>query len=177
MVEMFVESVRVSTSGLQRVVVLKEKESDRYLLIWVGTPEAGAIALSMQGIAVARPMTHDLLKSVIEAMGGTVRSILVNDLIDNTFYARIIVEVDGRTIEIDARPSDSIALALRTQARIYVAEKVLDEAGIVSGTLEPGKSEEDSGESAQDLSVFRDFIDSLGKNEPGQEGQPSNPLS
>ena len=86
MVEMFVESVRVSTSGMQRVVVLKEKDSDRYLLIWVGTPEAGAIALSMQGVAVARPMTHDLLRSVIEAMGGKVRSILINDLVENTFY-------------------------------------------------------------------------------------------
>ena len=122
MVEMIVESVRVSTSGQQRVVVLKEKESERYLLIWVGTPEAGAIALSMQGVAVARPMTHDLLKNMIEAMGGQVRRILVNDLVDNTFYARIIVDVDGKTMEIDARPSDAIALALRTQSAIFVDE-------------------------------------------------------
>ena len=163
MVEMFVESVRVSTSGLQRVVVLKERDSDRYLLIWIGTPEAGAIALSMQGIAVARPMTHDLLKSVIEAMGGVVQSILVNDLIDNTFYARVIVEVDGRTIEVDARPSDAIALALRAHATIYVSEKVLDEAGITAS------SEEKTGET--DLSVFRDFINSLGRDEGTASGE------
>jgi uncharacterized protein len=159
MVEMYVESVRVSTSGLQRVVVLKEKESDRYLLIWVGTPEAGAIALSMQGIAVARPMTHDLLKSVIETMGGKVRRIIVNDMVDNTYYARIIVDVDGRTVEIDSRPSDAIALALRTQSSIFVNEKVLDEAGITTS----GETQDAEGD--EDLSVFRDFINSLGPDD------------
>lgn len=172
MVEMFVESVRVSTSGLQRVVVLKEKGSDRYLLIWVGTPEAGAIALSMQGIPVARPMTHDLLKSVIEAMGAKVRRILVTDMIDNTYYARIILDVDGRAVEVDARPSDSIALALRVQAPIFVAEKVLEEAGITAGS-ESEKSDE------EDLTIFRDFINSLGDDasSPDPGGQRPSPLS
>ncbi len=158
MVEMFVESVRVSATGMQRVVVLKEKESERYLLIWVGTPEAGAIALSMQGVPVARPMTHDLLRNVIEAMGGKVRRILVNDLVDNTFFARIIVDVDGKAVEIDARPSDAIALALRTKSSIFVEERVLDEAGISASSNDKGNDEED-------LSVFRDFINSLGEDE------------
>jgi bifunctional DNase/RNase len=158
MVEMIVESVRVSTSGMQRVVVLKEKESDRYLLIWVGTPEAGAIALSMQGVAVSRPMTHDLLRNVIEAMGGKVRRILVTELIENTFYARIVLDLDGRVVEVDARPSDSIALALRTQTNIFVSEKVLEEAGI-------RPSDEENKGSDEDLSVFRDFINSLGTDE------------
>lgn len=158
MVEMFVESVRVSATGMQRVVVLKEKESERYLLIWVGTPEAGAIALSMQGVPVARPMTHDLLRNVIEAMGGKVGRILVNDLVDNTFFARIIVDVDGKAVEIDARPSDAIALALRTKSSIFVEERVLDEAGISAGSDDKGNDEED-------LSVFRDFINSLGEDE------------
>jgi bifunctional DNase/RNase len=165
MVEMIVESVRVSTSGMQRVVVLKEKENDRYLLIWVGTPEAGAIALSMQGVAVARPMTHDLLRNVIEAMGAKVRSILITELVDNTFYARIVLDVDGRTIEIDARPSDSIALALRTQTTILVDERVLDEAG-----LRP--SDEDQKSPDEDLSVFRDFVNSIGKNESSPPDLP-----
>lgn len=158
MVEMFVESVRVSATGMQRVVVLKEKESERYLLIWVGTPEAGAIALSMQGVPVARPMTHDLLRNVIEAMGGKVTRILVNDLVDNTFFARIIVDVDSKAVEIDARPSDAIALALRTKSSIFVEEQVLDEAGISASSDEKGNDEED-------LSVFRDFINSLGEDE------------
>ena len=172
MVEMMVESVRVSTSGMQRVVVLREKENDRYLLIWVGTPEAGAIALSMQGIAVARPLTHDLLRNVIEAMGARVRRILVNDLIDNTFYARILLDVDGKPVEIDARPSDAIALALRTQSTIFVDERVLDEAGI-------RPSAEDGQPDDKDLSVFRDFINSLGSDEtsPGQGGQHTGPTS
>ena len=167
MVEMSIESVRVSASGQQRVVVLKEKETDRYLLIWVGTPEAGAIALSMQGIAVARPMTHDLLKSVIEAMGASVKRILVTELVDNTFYARILIDVDGRTVEVDARPSDAIALALRMHATIFVNERVLEEAGISAGS-ESAKSE------AEDLSIFRDFINSLGVDDsapPSEGGQ------
>jgi bifunctional DNase/RNase len=169
MVEMYVESVRVSTSGLQRVVVLKEKESDRYLLIWVGTPEAGAIALSMQGIAVARPMTHDLVKNVIEAMGGKVTRILINDLVDNTFYARIMVDVDSRSLEIDSRPSDAIALALRTQSTIFVNERVLDEAGISAA------SEGKEGDEEGDLSVFRDFINSLGDEPGGSESGGQRP--
>jgi bifunctional DNase/RNase len=168
MVEMIVESVRVSTSGMQRVVVLKEKESDRYLLIWVGTPEAGAIALSMQGVAVSRPMTHDLLRNVIEAMGGKVRRILVTDLIENTFYARIILDVDGRTVEIDARPSDSIALALRTQTTILVSEKVLEEASIRPGDEENKANDED-------LTIFRDFINSLGKEQSSPPDMPEAP--
>lgn len=158
MVEMFVESVRVSATGMQRVVVLKEKESERYLLIWVGTPEAGAIALSMQGVPVARPMTHDLLRNVIEAMGGTVSRILVNDLVDNTFFARIVVDVDGKAVEIDARPSDAIALALRTKSSIFVEDRVLEEAGISA-------SSDDKNSDEEDLSVFRDFINSLGEDE------------
>jgi bifunctional DNase/RNase len=166
MIEMFVESVRVSTSGMQRVVVLKEKESDRYLLIWVGTPEAGAIALTMQGVAVARPMTHDLLRNVIESMGGKVRSILINDLVENTFYARIVLDVDGRTVEIDARPSDSIALALRTQSAIFVSERVLEEAGI-------RPSDEEKKSDDEDLTIFRDFINSLGKDQSAPPDLPT----
>jgi bifunctional DNase/RNase len=119
-------------------------------------------------------MTHDLLKSVIEAMGGKVTRILINDLVDNTFYARILVDVDGRTVEVDARPSDSIALALRTQATIFVDERVLTEAGITPST-ETKKSE--GGE--EDLSIFRDFINSLGTDEssPPDIGTRPGPLS
>ena len=170
MVEMIVESVRISASGVQRVVVLKSKEDDRYLLIWVGTPEASAIALSMQGVAVARPMTHDLLRNVVEALGGTVRQVLVNDLVDNTYYARLIVDVDGRTIEIDSRPSDAIALAVRTQATILVDEKVLAEAGI-KPTDEGKKGDE------ADLAVFRDFINSLGADDASSPEQGNDRLS
>ncbi len=132
----------------------------------------------MQGVAVARPMTHDLLKNVIEAMGGKVNRILINDLVDNTFYARILVDVDGRTVEIDARPSDSIALALRTQSIIYVDERVLSEAGITPSP-DAKKGEPGSG-GEEDLSIFRDFINSLGTDEsspPDLPGKRPGPLS
>src|SRR3972149_4050432 len=113
MIEMVVESIRVSLMNYQRVVILKEKLSDRYLPIWIGPAEADAIAVQLQGIAVARPLTHDLLRSVIDALGAKVNSIVVNDLNNDTFYARIILSVDGRQMEIDSRPSDAIALAVR----------------------------------------------------------------
>jgi bifunctional DNase/RNase len=159
MVEMYVESIRVSMVGMQRVVVLKERTSERYLLIWIGNPEAGAIALALQGVPPPRPLTHDLLKAVIESLGARVVSIIVNDLVDNTFYARIMLEIDGHEVDVDARPSDAIALALRTQAPIYVSEKVLDEAGIVADSEPQNKEEEDK------LKIFRDFINSLGQDD------------
>lgn len=169
MIEMYVESVRVSTSGYQRVVVLKQKDTERYLLIWVGTPEAGAIALALQGVAVARPLTHDLLKNLIDSLGGAVQRVLVNDLIDNTFYARIVIDIDGKPVEVDSRPSDAIALALRVQVPILVDEHVLEEAGISADAEAKTKEEEDK------LSVFRDFINSLDKSEPDPEGGPDRP--
>jgi len=154
-IEMVVDSIRVSVLGYQRVVVLKEKDQERYLLILVGSPEAGAIALALQGVTVARPLTHDLLKSAVEELGGRVRRIVVNDLIDNTFYALITVEQDGRRVEIDARPSDAIALALRVNAPIYVTEKVMDMAAITPQAESQSSEEEDK------LDIFRDYINKL----------------
>src|SRR5688572_741142 len=104
MVEMTIESVRVSLMSYQRVVILKEKSTERYLPIWIGPAEAEAIAVQLQEVPVARPLTHDLLNSVISSLGGAVQSIVVNDLNNDTFYARIIVQVDGRNLEIDSRP-------------------------------------------------------------------------
>ena len=96
MIEMVIESIRVSLMNYQRVVILKEKESDRYLPIWIGPAEADAIAVRLQEVAVSRPLTHDLLRSIIDALGGSIQYIVVNDLTNDTFYARIIMEVDGR---------------------------------------------------------------------------------
>ena len=96
MVEMMVDSIRVSLMNYQRVVILKEAHSNRYLPIWIGPAEADAIAVRLQEVSVARPLTHDLLSSVITALGGTVASIIVNDLSNDTFYARIMLDVDGR---------------------------------------------------------------------------------
>jgi bifunctional DNase/RNase len=131
MIEMTIDSIRVSLMNYQRVVILKEKDSDRYLPIWIGPAEADAIAVKLQGVAVPRPLTHDLLNSVIEKLDATVNSILVNDLKNDTFFAKIFLDVDGKQVEVDSRPSDALALAVRTGVPIYAEEAVLDNAGIL----------------------------------------------
>ena len=166
MIEMTIDSIRMSLMNYQRVVILKEKGGERYLPIWIGPAEADSIALKLQDVQVPRPMTHDLLRSAIEALGAAVNSIVVNDLQNDTFFARILLIVDGRDLEIDSRPSDAIALAVRVEVPIYVDESVLDKAGI----LLPGNGEH--GELSEDeltkLSPFRDFIDTLNMDDLGK---------
>lgn len=166
MLEMSVESIRVSLINYQRVVILKEKESDRFLPIWIGPAEADAIAIELQEVAVARPLTHDLLRSVITSLGAKVVSIIINDLATDTFYARIILDANGRHVEIDSRPSDAIALAVRVKVPIFAEETVLDRAGIV---LEKETAARDGTEAVtpvdeqeiERMSAFKDFINSL----------------
>ena len=124
MVEMTIESIRVSLMNYQRVVILREKDSDRYLPIWIGPAEADAIAVRLQDVQVARPLTHDLLRDAIGQLGATVEYVVVNDLSNDTFFARIMLQVDGRSVEIDSRPSDAIALAVRAQVPIFADESV-----------------------------------------------------
>ena len=177
-IELTIESIRVSLRNYQRVVILKEKDADRYLPIWIGPAEADAIAVRLQEVTVARPLTHDLLTNMIEQLGGAVRSVVVNDLANDTFFARIHVERDGSIIEVDSRPSDAIAVAVRTGVPIYVDERVLDIAGVqlnaegepvdASGSAPSGISDEER----QRLSAFSDFIsgldlDDLGETESG----------
>jgi bifunctional DNase/RNase len=129
MVEMKVHGLFFDSETNQSVVVLKEEATGRTLPIWVGLFEANAITMGIEHTWTPRPMTHDLLKNVIEGMKATVREITVNELKSNTFYAIITLEAGGQVIQIDSRPSDAIALALRTSAPIFVDEKVLDAAG------------------------------------------------
>jgi len=171
MLEMSIDSIRVSVVNSQRVVILKDNQSDRYLPIWIGSAEADAIAIRLQGISVPRPMTHDLLHSMIAALGARVDYIVVNDLQNDTFYAKILLSYDGRQLEIDSRPSDAIALAVRAQIPIYVEETVLEKAGIVfdQETGKPVPSAQASAEGGKEmteeernkLSAFADFIESL----------------
>ena len=130
MVEMTIESIRVSLMNYQRVVILREKDSDRYLPIWIGPAEADAIAVRLQDVQVARPLTHDLLRDAIGQLGATVEYVVVTDLSNDTFFARIMLQVDGRSVEIDSRPSDAIALAVRAQVPIFADESVLEKAGV-----------------------------------------------
>ena len=172
MIEMTIDSIRVSLMNYQRVVILREKKAGRYLPIWIGAAEADAIAVKLQGVTVPRPLTHDLLGLVIDSLGAAVDSIIVNDLKSDTFYAKIILNVDGRQVEIDSRPSDALALAVRAGVPIFVDEAVLDKAGIVldEETGKPvldeteeagGKDKKMSEEEMKKLSAFYDFINTL----------------
>ena len=185
MLEMTIDSIRVSPMNYQRVVILKEKEGDRYLPIWIGPAEADAIAVKLQDLSVPRPLTHDLLRTVIDTLGGSVNHILVSDLHNDTFYAKIAIQVNGDAKEIDCRPSDAVALAVRAKVPIYVEESVLEKAGILldketgkpivaeeGDQQEPEKPPEVKAEELRRMSAFTDFIDTLDLEDFGKQ-QPS----
>jgi uncharacterized protein len=166
MIEMTVESVRINLATQQRVVILKATKQERYLFIWIAHAEAYAIAVELQGTTSPRPLTHDLLKNVIGDLGASLESIVISDLIEDIFYARLVLDIAGRHVEVDARPSDAIALAVRAKTAIFVEDSVLDRAGVVLETEEQSLSKaeqrKEKKESTQDnLDAYRDFINSL----------------
>src|SRR5690349_6443096 len=136
-VEMVVESIRMNLLYPHRVVMLKEVRRERYLPIVIGVPEADAIAIKLQNHEVPRPLTHDLLCNMIGTLGARVTKVVVNDLSGETFFARIIMDVAGRHVEVDSRPSDAIALAVRLGVPIFVEESVLER-----GAIEPEECSE-----------------------------------
>jgi bifunctional DNase/RNase len=174
---MTIESIRVSLTNYQRVVILKEKDSDRYLPIWIGPAEADAIAVRLQDVSVARPLTHDLLRQVIDELGAQVEYIYVNDLSNDTFFARIMLKVNGRNLEVDSRPSDAIALAVRAEVPIYADESVLEKAGVrldqegqgLEGVAETEEQREVTPEELEKLSPFRDVIEGLDLEDFGKK--------
>ena len=171
LIEMVVESVRVHMLSSQHVVILKQSERDRYLPIWIGPSEANAIAMRLQGLSAERPLTHDLLVSVLAALGASISRVVVTHVIDGTFHARLYLEnASGDESEVDSRTSDAIAVAVRTGSPIYVDERVLDEAGV-----EPDASEDgEEGEDEERLAVFREFVNSLDVDlESGEKGPPT----
>jgi bifunctional DNase/RNase len=184
LVEMVVESVRVHMLSSRHVVILKETERDRYLPIWIGPWEASAIAMKLQGLAPDRPLTHDLFAAALEGLGVRVDRVIISALAEETFHARLLLEHEGRTVEVDARPSDSLALAVRAGGRIFVVESVLEQAalgadagvGDEEGESTTGIALESTGEQIVDprLDVFRDFVNSLdidpGTGEPRASG-------
>jgi uncharacterized protein len=172
MIETVVESIRVSLVTQHRVVILKEVAGERHLPIWIGAYEAEAIAMELQGVTAARPLPYDLMKAMIGELGGTVERIVVTDLSQDVFYARIVISTANGTVEIDSRPSDAIAVAVRVNVPILVDESVMDKAGVTLGSEDDeddddSSSLDDSGGPAPDaadderLSVFRDFINTL----------------
>lgn len=165
MVEVIIDSVRVSLMTQHRVVMLKEMNTDRYLPIFIGPFEADAITYELQEMPQTRPFTHDLMKSIIRELGGRVVHVLISELRNDVFYARLVIDVNGKLIDIDSRPSDAIAIAVRVKAPIFVAEQVMDRAGIqpdedVEGDVDGDLGREDRIDERH-LSAFADFVNSL----------------
>jgi uncharacterized protein len=160
MIEVTIDSIRVSLMSQHRIVLLKDVASDRYLPIWIGPCEADAITVELQEVEVSRPLTHDLLKGTISQLGAEVVHIIINELHSDVFFAKIVLSQNGRRLEIDSRPSDAIALAVRVHVPIFVEESVMEKA---ANTPE----QEVDGEAAnidtpdERLNIFKDFVDTL----------------
>src|SRR5437763_10459881 len=164
-------------ANYKRVVMLKEKHATRYLPIWIGHFEADAIAIPMQKVPVSRPLTHDLLRSSISALGAQLERVVISDLADETFFAKLILDQGGRTLEVDARPSDAIALAIRAEVPIFVEDKVFDSAGMTFDAEEAEAGEkrvrEDVPLDEEKLTVFRQFIENLDIDDIGRSSSES----
>ena len=159
MVELSLVGVRVELPSNQPIVLLKETDGDRYLPIWIGAVEATAIAFALQGIQTPRPMTHDLMRDLLRDAGVAVERIVINELVDQTFFALIRMASEGETKEVSSRPSDAIALAVRINAPIYAAEDVLEQAGIEL------KDDEET-----EVEKFREFLDQVSPEDFAAEG-------
>ena len=182
MIEVQIDSVRVHLMTPQRLVVLKQIGSERYLPIWVGPYEAEAITVALQEVEMIRPLTHDLLKNVFGAFNARIKRIEIVKLQNEIFYGSIIAEVDGREVDVDSRPSDAIALSVRAHVPILVHHTVMEEAGIVPEqdvSEEPAEIEKEepaplSEEGTERLSVFEDFLDKLEFDKSDDEDKPDD---
>src|SRR4030081_404138 len=178
LIEVSVDSIRIHMPTAQHLVILKEKEADRYLPIWIGSFEAQAIATKISGNPLGRPLTHDLMAAAFGDLGVSVKRIVVTRLADQVFYARLYVKQDGRGLDFDARPSDAIALAVRVECPIFVASEVMETAGIIPEADEDAgdKDKADTPVDEERLAVFRDFVNSLDlpelPDEPGAKDDP-----
>ena len=157
MVEMTIKGLMVDPITNMPIIVLRDEEGQRILPIWVGVFEANAIALQIENVQTPRPMTHDLLKNVIEDLSAAVERIVVSELRENTFYARIHLRTGTGSVVVDARPSDAIALALRTRAPIFVEEAVIQSAR----SVEPSKDQ-------MDVTRLRKWLEELSEGELGK---------
>lgn len=167
MIETIVDSIRVNLVTQNRVLFLREVEGERHLPIWIGEFEAHAIAMELQGMSAQRPMPYDLVKSLVGELSGSITRVMVTDLSQDIFYARIVVQIGEQTVEIDSRPSDAIAIAVRARCPILVDDLVMDRAGISIASDDDGSDDDPTGEggeetlSADQLGIFREFINTL----------------
>jgi bifunctional DNase/RNase len=153
MQEMLIYGVSFDLVGKQPIVLLKTADGNKFLPIWIGHPEAAAILMKLQSQASVRPMTHDLFNEMLEQLGASISRITVTELRENTFYAQITVVQDGQEIEVDSRPSDAIALAIRAEAPIFAADDVIEESAI---EMEGDEINED-----EVVDEFRKFLDKV----------------
>jgi uncharacterized protein len=157
MIEMSLAGVRIELPTNQPIVLLREAEGERFLPIWIGQAEAAAIALALQGVVTPRPMTHDLLKNILEEIAVQVESIVITELREGTFYAVINMQRNGTAYEISSRPSDAIALAVRLNCKIFASEEVLNEASILIPT----------GDDDEEVEKFREFLENVNPEDFG----------
>jgi len=172
MVEVVIDSIRVGLMSQNRVVILRETDTDRYLAIWIDAYMAEQITFALQEIEVARPMSHDLMKQILTSLNARLIRVEVVELKNEVFYGNVVIETDnGHQINIDSRPSDALALAVRSNIPIMVSSQVMDEAGIIpeqdisaseaGGYSQPPESENELEIEEDNLSIFEDFIDNL----------------
>lgn len=181
MVEVVIDSLRVSLTNQQRIVVLREVGVERYLPIWIGPYEAESITIALQEIEVARPQTHDLLKNFLIELNARLIRVEVSKLADDVFYGNLVVETNNQILNIDSRPSDALALAVRTHVPILVAREVMEKAGIIpekdtESEAEPSSEAADQTgeglkESEDRLSIFEDFLEKLETNDEDLEDE------
>jgi uncharacterized protein len=157
-IEMNIKGLMIDPITNMPIIILRDQEGQRILPIWVGVFEANAIALQIENVQTPRPMTHDLLKNIIDDLSASVERIVVTELKENTFYALIHLRRNGHSIEVDARPSDAIALALRTQSPIFVEEAVIDHA----------RSVENSRDASMDVTRLQKWLENLSEDELGK---------
>ena len=179
MVEVVIDSIRVGLMSQQRVVILRELDTERYLAIWIDPYMAEQITFALQEVEVARPMSHDLMKSLLQSLNARVVRVEVVELKGEVFYGNIVIEVNGHNVDVDSRPSDALALAVRANVPIMVSKEVMDEAGIIpeediseqqgfsaeeteiSGGEMPAADEEEVEDDDERLSIFEDFLDNI----------------
>ena len=186
LVEATIDSIRMSLTSQQRIIILKDMKSERYLPIWIGPYESESISIALQEIEISRPQTHDLIKNAIYELGGSINRIIISELKDDIFYGVVEILQKGKKILLDTRPSDALALAVRTHVPIFISDQVLGSAGIVpvedeylSSYTKPIKPEmkesstpdEKNNEDVDRLSVFEEYLENLEKDKGEEENK------
>jgi bifunctional DNase/RNase len=176
MVEVTIDSIRVSLMNQQRIVILREVDDERYLAIWVGVYEAEHLTIALQDVEISRPLTYDLFRNVIRSLKASILRVEVVALRKETFYGNVVLEVAGQEVHIDSRPSDALNLAIRANVPIFVAREVMDSAGIVPEEDEVTEGEmvdssEHADTSQERLSIFEDFLEQLDLDDEDEDDE------